>query len=123
MTTTVPPKLSIAETLAAAVTGGGGTMTLAGEDIELFLPDDLTHMLPELKEHKLEIVTLLRQQTSWPILLPYAEYFCRQREAGLVAVSCEEWEAEHGSDAKRMARYERLCRWGAMADVMEEKQG
>jgi hypothetical protein len=112
MTTTAPRELSIAEELVAAIERGGGTITLAGEDIELFLPDDLTHLLPELKEQKPEIVALLRR-LGGRIALSYPEYFCRMRAAGFVPCAREEWEAEHDSDAERMARYERMCRWGA----------
>jgi hypothetical protein len=119
MTTTVPRELSIAEELAAAVMRGGGTIALTGEDLEVFLPGDLTHLLPALKKHKLEIVTLLRQQDSWPTPLSYPEYSCRLRGAGFVPCSREEWEAEHGSDAGRMARYERMCRWGASREVVQ----
>ena len=39
--------LSIAEDLAAAIErGGGGTIALAGENIKLFLPGDLSNLLP-----------------------------------------------------------------------------
>jgi hypothetical protein len=119
MTTTPPGELSIAAKIATAVMRGGGTISLAGEDIEVFLPDDLTHLLPALKKHKPEIVTLLRQQNSWPTPLSYPEYFCRLRAADFVPCSREEWEAEHGSDAERMARYERLCRRGARGEVVQ----
>jgi hypothetical protein len=119
MTTAAPRELSVAEELVTAVERGGGTMTLAGEDIELFLPDNLTHILPALKEHKQKIVDLLRQQNSWPTPLSYPEYFCRLRAAGFTRCSREAWEAAHGSDAERMARYERKCRWGASRDVVQ----
>lgn len=61
MTITATQNVSIAEELAVAVECGGGTMTLAGENIELFLPDNLEQLLPELKEHKPEILALLRR--------------------------------------------------------------
>jgi hypothetical protein len=61
MTSMVSLDSAIAEELAIAVERGGGTMTLAGENIEVFLPDDLVHLVSELKEHKPEIVGLLRR--------------------------------------------------------------
>ncbi len=57
--------LSIAEELAATVERGGGTMTLAGERVELFLPESIAHLLPELKLHKVELVALLHRRSAW----------------------------------------------------------
>jgi predicted RNA-binding Zn-ribbon protein involved in translation (DUF1610 family) len=79
---------AIAEELAITVERGGGTMTLAGENIELFLPDDLTHLLSELKEHKPEIVALLRRIGGRIADFPMcpkcgAYYLYRERNAGL----------------------------------------
>jgi predicted RNA-binding Zn-ribbon protein involved in translation (DUF1610 family) len=88
MTITETLDLAIAEELAIAVERGGGTMTLAGENIELFLPDDLAHLLCELKEHKTEIVALLRRiggRIACFPMCPKCGAYClyRERNAGL----------------------------------------
>ena len=62
--------LSIAEDLAAAIERGGGTIALAGENIKLFLPGDLSNLLPELKEHKPELVALLHRRGMLDCSLP-----------------------------------------------------
>jgi hypothetical protein len=117
MTITESRELSAAGELAIAIERGGGTMALAGEDIELFLPDDLTHLLPMLQEQKAELVALLRQQNSGPAPLSYPEHVCRLRADGLVPCSREEWESRHGSDAEQVARHEHLCRCGAAGEL------
>ena len=73
-------------------------------------------LLEQLRSHRDEVMRILRQQRSWPSPLSYAEYFCRMQGAGFVPCSREEWEVEHGSDAERMDRYRRLCRWGASGE-------
>lgn len=88
MTSMVSLDSAIAEELAIAVERGGGTMTLAGENIEVFLPDDLVHLVSELKEHKPEIVGLLRRVggriAHFP-MCPKCGAYClyRERNAGL----------------------------------------
>lgn len=58
---TASVSLSVAEQLAITIERGGGTMTLVGDNVDLFLPDDMAHLLPDLREHKREIITLLRR--------------------------------------------------------------
>ena len=54
--------LSAAEELSQIIAAGGGTMSLAaGDNINLSLPGDLSNLLPRLKEHKPELVALLRE--------------------------------------------------------------
>jgi hypothetical protein len=91
----------------------GGALKLEGDNVRCSLPPAAAHLANELRKHKLEIVTLLRLRNSWPTPLSYPEYLCRLRAAGLVPCSREEWEVDHGSDAERMAKYERLCRRGS----------
>jgi hypothetical protein len=57
--------LSAAEELSQIIAAGGGTMSLAGDNINLSLPGDLSNLLPRLKEHKPELVALLRQRGCW----------------------------------------------------------
>jgi hypothetical protein len=83
MTIMAPSDLSIAEELTIAVKCGGGAMKLAGENMELFLPDDLAHLLPELKEHKPQIVALLRRIGGRIIhfpMCPNCGAYCLYRE-------------------------------------------
>jgi hypothetical protein len=54
-------KLRGVEELAIAIGGGGGTLTLIGESIELFLPGDLVQLLPGLKQLKPEMIAMLRR--------------------------------------------------------------
>ena len=76
-------------------------------------------LIEQLRSHRDDVIRILRQQSSWPAPLSYPEYFCRMRATGFAPCSREEWEAERGSDAERMARYERLCRWGASGEVIQ----
>ena len=58
--------LSAAEELSQIIAAGGGTMSLAaGDIIKLSLPGDLSSLLPRLKEHKPELVALLRRRGCW----------------------------------------------------------
>lgn len=76
-------------------------------------------LVKQIRSHRDDVIRILRQQNSWPTPLSYPEYFCRLRAAGFVPCSREEWEAKHGSDAERIARYERICRWGANGEVIQ----
>jgi hypothetical protein len=76
-------------------------------------------LIEQLRSYRDDVIRILRQQNSWPAPLSYPEYFCRMRGAGFAPCSREEWEAEHGSEAERMARYERLCRSGASGQVLQ----
>jgi predicted RNA-binding Zn-ribbon protein involved in translation (DUF1610 family) len=63
-------------------------MTLMGENVELSLTDDVAHLLPELKEHKPEIVALLRRIGGRIAHFPMcpkcgAYYLWRRRNIGL----------------------------------------
>ena len=69
-------------------------------------------LVEQIRSHRHDVIRILCQQNSWPVPLSYPEYFFRLRAAGFVPCSREDWEAEYGSDAERMARYKRLCRWG-----------
>jgi Zn ribbon nucleic-acid-binding protein len=92
MTITAPLELSTAEELAIAVERGGGTMTLADENIELFLPDDLAHLLPELKEHKPEILALLRRIGGRIVpfpMCPKCGAYCLYRERDVGLYECQ----------------------------------
>lgn len=73
-------------------------------------------LVEQIRLHRDDVMRLLQQQQSWPASQSYGEHFCRQRAAGLTPCSREEWEAKHGSDTERMARYERMCRGGASGD-------
>jgi hypothetical protein len=84
--------LPIAEELAIAVECGGGTMALAGENIELFLPDDLAHLLPELNEHKPEIVALLRRiggRIAHFPMCPKCGAYCLYRKGNAGLYECQ----------------------------------
>jgi hypothetical protein len=61
---------SIAEDLAVAVMRGGGTMKLTDGNMELFLPGDLAHLLPRIREHKPELIALLRHAGGWIASFP-----------------------------------------------------
>ncbi len=83
--------MTIAEQLALEVELAGGILELKGDGrISYEIPRGAEHLLSLLREHKQEVIALLQQQQSW--------------------------EAKHGSDAERMARYANLCRWGAAGE-------
>ena len=89
--TTESIDLSIAEELAAAVKHGGGTMALAGENVELFLPDGIAHLLPELKLHKVELVALLYRLGGWLACFPMCPQcgaYCLYREGNVGLYEC-----------------------------------
>lgn len=84
--------LSTAEDLAAAIERGGGTITLAGDNIELFLPEGLGHLLPRLKEHKPELVALLRRRGGWIAhfpMCPKCGAYCLYRERNVGLYECQ----------------------------------
>lgn len=112
--------MTIAEQLALGIERSGGILELKGDGRICYeIPKGAEHLLPLLREHKAEIVTLLRLRSSWPAPLSHAEHYCRMRAAGLTACGREEWEHKHGSDSARMARYERMCRSGASGEVVQ----
>lgn len=87
MTMAATSDLSIAEELAITIERGGGTMTLAGENVELFLPGDLAQLLPELKEHKPELVALLQRRGGRVAVFPHCPrcasyYLLRENNTG-----------------------------------------
>ncbi len=92
MTITETLDIPIAEELAAAVESGGGTMKLAGENVELFLPDGIAHLLPRLKEHKPEIIALLHRVggrlAHFPAC-PCCHAFCLYRQGDVGLYECE----------------------------------
>jgi hypothetical protein len=100
---------------------GGELLLTDGGRIRFRGPDtpEWHALIEQLRSHRDEVLRILRQQNSWPAPLSYPEYFCRMRGAGFAPCPREEWEAEHGSDAERMARYERLCRWGARGEMVQ----
>jgi hypothetical protein len=59
-----------AQDLAEAIVAGGGTLSLVGDDVKLFLPGDLSDLLPRLKKHKSELLVLLRLAGGWVARLP-----------------------------------------------------
>lgn len=84
--------LSVAEELATAIERAGGTMTLAGDNVELFLPDDLAHLLPRLREHKPELVALLRHRGGWIAhfpMCPECGAYCLYREGNVGLYECQ----------------------------------
>ena len=108
--------------LVQAARNLGGELLLADDGRIRFSGPDTAEwhaLIEQLRSYREDVIRILRQQNSWPVPLSYPEYFCRMREAGFAPCSREEWEAEHGSDAERMARYERLCRWGASGDAVQ----
>jgi TubC N-terminal docking domain len=76
-------------------------------------------LVEQIRLHRDDVIRLLQQQQSWPASQSYAEHVCRLRAAGLVPCSRAVWESEHGDDNARMARYGRLCRWGASREVVQ----
>lgn len=89
--TTESLDLSIAEELAAAVERGGGTMSLAGERVELFLPDGIAHLLPELKLHKVELVALLHRlggRLAYFPMCPKCGAYCLHRDGNVGLYEC-----------------------------------
>jgi hypothetical protein len=108
--------------LIKAVLAAGGELLLTDSGRIRFRGPDTPEgheLVEQVRTHRDDVIRILRQQNSWPTPLSYPEYFCRLRAAGFVPCSREEWEAEHGSDAERMARDERLCRWGAGGEVVQ----
>lgn len=102
--------------LIQAVRNLGGELLLTEDGRIRFRGPDTPEghaLIEQLRSHRDDVIRILRQQNSWPAPLSYPEYFCRMQGAGFVPCSRERWEVEHGSEAERMARYERLCRWGA----------
>jgi hypothetical protein len=105
---------------------GGELAVGEGGKLRLKLPDspEGNAVLEELRAHRDEVVAHLSASSTrpWPIPLSYAEYFCRMRTAGFPPVASPEWESMHGSDAERMARCERLCRWGSGGEGRGEQR-
>ena len=54
--------MSVVQTLVDEIIRRGGTLKLEGDDtVRYRLPDDAAHLVGELKEHKPELVELLRR--------------------------------------------------------------
>jgi hypothetical protein len=94
--------------------GDSGRIRFSGPD-----SPQARELVEQIRLLRGDVIRILQQQSSLPASLSYPEYFCRQRDLGLVAVSREEWEAKHGSDSERMDRYQCLCRWGTSGEVAQ----
>jgi hypothetical protein len=108
--------------LVKAVLAAGGELLLTDSGRIRFRGPDTPEgheLVEQIRLHRDDVIRLLQQQQSWPASQSYGEHFCRQQAAGLTPRSREEWEARHGSDTERMARYERMCRWGASGEVIQ----
>jgi hypothetical protein len=85
--------LSAAEELSQLIAAGGGTMSLAaGDNINLSLPGDLSNLLPRLKEHKPELVALLRRRGCWIAHFPCCPKcgaYCLYRKGNVGRYECQ----------------------------------
>jgi hypothetical protein len=118
MTRSTVLDLREAEILAEAIVEGGGTMSLIGNEVRLFLPGDLRNLLPRLKENEMELIVLLRLAGGWcgcfP-MCPRCAAYCLYRQNTLGPYECQRCGLQ-GIDerAARMASF--------MADLRKPHQ-
>ena len=62
--------MTIAEALIERIEVAGGELTLNGEHIRFRVPEDASDLLGDLREHKEEVVRLLRKREEIPVMPP-----------------------------------------------------
>ena len=60
--------MTCAEQLVEQVEVAGGALALNGERIRCRLPEDAAHLLEELREHRNEVVALLKERGKIPVM-------------------------------------------------------
>jgi hypothetical protein len=62
--------MNAAGSVVERIEGAGGTLAVNGERIRVRLPEDAAHLVEELRAHKVEVLSLLRERGE--ILVPPA---------------------------------------------------
>jgi hypothetical protein len=79
------------EELTRSVEKGGGVLKLEGEQVRCWLPADITHLAPELKECKPELIVLLRREGGRIATFPHCPKcgaYCLYKEWHVVRYEC-----------------------------------
>ena len=58
--------MNVAERVVERIEGAGGVLVVNGEHIRVRLPEDSTYLIEELREHKQEVLFLLRTREVIP---------------------------------------------------------
>jgi hypothetical protein len=62
--------VNAAGSVVERIEGAGGTLAVNGKRIRVRLPEDVAHLVEELRAHKVEVLSLLRKRGE--ILVPPA---------------------------------------------------
>jgi len=73
--------------LVEAIAAAGGVLTLEGDSLRFRVPDHAAHLVEELREHKPEVVAMLKRLGGRVAVFPHcpkcASYYLWRNDAGL----------------------------------------